>query len=414
MRPRPVLASSTGWTYLLLLAVLCYTAALLGADVTLAMRGGHLRYWTILSAGALAAAVPHVLLPDARVPLLQMLNRPPAQLLTHQLGRWAPVVALFALPATLLAFYDPTGWTVDGVTKGVQLIEHLLIMVGTGVYSLMHHVRLGARSQAWQEGRAGQWYAAAVEQAGQGVSVPRGLVPALFATARVFSVGLAAVIAAAYLEPLAAGLAAWAPGAALCAGALVQTVRMKASYDRHFYHTNAFYSEVLGGGGVRARARSPAAYDAIYWAPHRWRPTVWASLRQLDRLLPLGRLVALGHLLLWILFLRDVSPAVIGAYLLLFIVAQNAACFVLIRPTVAPPAFQLTQRSPSHWMMARFFVNLRWTLPLVLSLGLVAVLDATFGVRDVLFWSTVDLALSLGVAALVTGAYEVAARWRLA
>jgi hypothetical protein len=65
-------------------------------------------------------------------------------------------------------------------------------------------------------------------------------------------------------------------------------------------------------------------------------------------------------------------------------------------------------------MMARFFVNLRWTLPLVLSLGLVAVLDATFGVRDVLFWSTVDLALSLGVAALVTGAYEVAARWRLA
>ncbi len=414
MRSRPVLASSTGWTYFLLLAVLCYTAALLGADVTLEMRGGLLRYWTILSAGALAAAVPHVLLPDARIPLLQLLNRPPAQLLTYQLGQWAPVVALFVLPAILLAFYDPSGWTTDGATKGVQLIEHLLIMMGTGAYSLMHYVRLGVQSQAWQEGRAGQWYATSVEQAGQGVSVPRGLVPALFATARVFSVGLAAVIAAAYLEPFSAGLAAWAPGAALCAAAAVQAARTRATYDRHFYHTNAFYSEVLGGGGVRARARSPIAYEAIYWVPHRWRPAVWASLRQFDRVLPLGRLVALGHLLLWVLFLQDVSLAVIGAYLLLFIVAQNAACFVLLRPTVAPPAFQLTHTSPAHWMMARFFVNLRWTLPLVLSLGLVAVLDAAFGARDMLFWGMVDVALSLGVAALMTGAHEVAARWRFA
>jgi len=156
----------TGWTYLLLLTVLCYAAMQLGAEAPYELRTGLLRYWTILSTAALAMAVPHVLLPDARVPLLQLLNRAPGRLLVYQAGRWAPVIALFVVPAALLAFYDPGQWGRDAAAKGVQLIGHLLIIVGTGMYSLMHYATLGARSQAWQEGRAGQWYATAVDTAG--------------------------------------------------------------------------------------------------------------------------------------------------------------------------------------------------------------------------------------------------------
>ncbi len=402
------------WTYVLLLAVLSYVAGLLGTEAPIDLRVGLLRYWTLFSGAALAMAVPHVLLPDPRVPLLQLLNRSPVQLLTYQLGQWAPVITLVALPAVVLVFYDPGRWAMDLSTKGVMLIEHLLIIVGTGVYSVMHYGTLGARSQAWQEGRAGQWYATAVETAGQGVSVPRGLVPALFATGRVFSVALAAVIAAAYLEPIAAGLAAWAPGAAVCLAAGWRGQRAGATYDRHFYQTNAFYREVLGGGGLRAQAREPIAYAAIYWAPHRWRPAVWASIRQFDRVLPLGRLVALGHGLLWLLFWQGGASTVVAAYLLLFIVAQNAACYVLTRPRLAPPAFQISQASPTYWVLVRFFVNLRWTLPFALSLGLVAWLDPTFGGADAAFWIGVDVALALGAAALVTALHELTVRRRFA
>lgn len=407
-------SSSPGWTYLLLLGILGYVAAQLGAEVPLEVRTGLLRYWTILSTATLAAAVPHVLLPDARVSLLQLLNRAPNRLLVYQLGRWAPIIALFALPAVLLAFYDPGRWSVDVATKGVHLIGHLLIMVGVGGYSLIHYMTLGARSQAWQEGRAGHWYATAVDTAGQGVSVPRGLVPALFATGHIFLVALAAILGAAYLGPIAAGLAAWAPGAAVCLLAGARVWQVRAAYDRHFYHTNAFYRELLGGGGLRAEARDPIAYEAIYWVPHRWRPAVWASLRQFDRVLPLGRLVALGHGLLWVLFWQGVSTSVIAAYLLLFSVAQHAACYVLIRPPVAPPRFQIVHASPAHWMMVRFFVNLRWVLPVALSLGAVALLDAAFTGRDVLFWTGLNLALALGTAALVTGMHELTVRRRYA
>lgn len=414
-RTRPLRTSPRpSGTYVLLLGILGYVAGLLGAEVPIDLRAGLLRYWTMLSAAALAMAVPHVLLPDPRVPLLQLLNRSPAQLLTYQLGRWMPVVALFALPAVVLAFYDPGAWMNEVATKSVLVIEHLLIIVGIGVYSLMHYVMLGARSQAWQEGRAGRWYATAVETAGQGVSVPRGLVPALFATARIFSVALAAVIAAAYLEPVATGLAAWMPGGALCLIAGWRVQRAGAAYDRHFYHTNAFYREVLGGGGVRAQAREPIAYDAIYWVPHRWRPAVWASMRQFDRALPLGRLVALGHGLFWLLCWQGVASTILAAYLLLFIVAQNAACYVLIQPSIAPPMFQITHASPTHWMLVRFFVNLRWALPFALSLGLVAWLDPTFMARDAALWVGVDIGTALGAAALVTAIHELMVRRRFA
>lgn len=415
-RSRPFYTSSTLWVYVLLLGVLCYVAALLGTGVTPEVRTGLLRYWSLLSAGVLATALPHVLLPDTRVPLLQMLNRSPARLLVYQLGRWAPVVGLFVLPAVLLAFFDPGRYGQDLTVKGTRLIEHLLVIVGTGGYSFARYVTLGARSQAWQEGRAGQWYrqAKAHGPAGAQFAVPDGLVPALLVTGRIFVVALATVIAAAYLEPLAAGLAAWAPGAVLCGGAAARIRRAQAVYDRHFYHTDAFYREVLGGGATHVQARSPVAYDAIYWVPHRWRPATWASLRQLDRVLPLGRLVALGHGVLWMLFLQGVSATVITGYLLLFIAAQNAACYVLTQPALAPSTFQVAHQSPLDWMLTRFFVNLRWALPFALSLLVVAFFDRTFGLRAVLTWTVVEVVVAFGSAALVTWAHEGAVRRRYA
>ncbi len=413
-RSHPFYTSSTPWVYALLLGMLCYATALLGAEASTEERAGLLRYWTLLSAGTLAVAFPHALLPDPRVPLLQLLNRAPARLLAYQGGRWAPVVGLFAVPAVLLAFFDPGRFGQDLAVKGVRLVEHLLVIGGVGAYSFARYATIGARSQAWQEGRAGQWYANWVEMTGQGFSVPRGLVPALFGTGRIFIVALAAVIAAAYLEPVAAGLAAWGPGLVLCASAALRIARARRIYDRHFYHTTAFYREVLGSGEAHVQARAPVAYEAVYWTPHRWRPAVWASLRQFDRLLPLGRLVVLGHGLLWLLFLQGAGAPVVTAYLLLFVAAQNAACLVLARPSAAPGAFQVAQQSPFDWTMTRFFVNLRWTLPFALSLGLVALFDRAFGPGDVLLWTGLDVAAALAAAALATWAREGAVRRRYA
>jgi hypothetical protein len=201
-------------------------------------------------------------------------------------------------------------------------------------------------------------------------------------------------------------LAAWGPGLLLLAWAGARLWREREAYDRHFYHTTAFYDEVMGGGTLQAKGRNPLPYDALYWVPPRWRPATWASLRQLDRRLRLGRLVALAHAGLWLLCLQGIAPAFVAGYLAIISTAQVAACGLLTTPAAAPLSFQRALQSTTDWIGTRTFVNLRWLAPHAGSLALVALFDDTYGASWVLTWTAVHAALSVGAAALATLAHE--------
>jgi hypothetical protein len=253
-----------------------------------------------------------------------------------------------------------------------------------------------------------------VEEQGQGISLPRGLVPALFATTRCFVVALAAVLISAAGAQGGSAVAAWGPGLVLLGWAGLRLWQRRATYDRHFYHTTAFYDEVMGGGTLRAEGRDPIPYDALYWVPSRWRPAVWGSLRQLDRRLPLGRLVALAHVGLWLLCLRGVGPAFVAGYLAIVLVAQTATCGVLTTAVAAPRAFQYTLQSTADWIATRTFVNLRWLAAHVGSLALVALFSDIYGTAWVATWTAVHVGLSVGAATVATLAHEGWGRRRTA
>ncbi len=407
--PSPI-RYGAGWAsrlaYALLLGVLSAAAVLLAAGADPATRADGLRLWAFVAAGVFAVAPPNVLFPDPNVATLQRLNWAPRRLLRYHGRRLAPLVLLVAVPAVLLAYADPGGPLRRLGLKTAALGQGLLLILGAALDSFVHFATLGARSQAWQEGQAGQWYAQAVEEQGQGVDLPRGLVPALFATTRCFVVAVAAVVATAAGAQVGTGLLAWGPGLLLLGWAGARLGRRRTAYDRHFYHTTAFYAEVLGGGTVAATDREPVPYDALYWVPRRWRPAAWASVRQLDRRLPLGRLVAVAHLGLWLFCIRGVAPAVITTYLLVIFAGQVAAGAVLGTPSAAPRAFQVSMQSVADWIGARTFVNLRWFGPHVGSLALVVLFGDTYGWGWVGTWAAVHLALSIVAAAAVTLAAE--------
>ena len=401
----PPASTSRRLTFGLLFLLLCYVTGWLAVGASMELRTGLLRYWSILGAASLAAAVPHVLLPDPHVALLQRLNSAPDQLLAHQLRQWGPVVALFALPCLVLAYVDPAQMGDDLVAKTAHGAQALLVISGTALYGFERYVTIGQTSQAWQEGRAGGWYHSVKDKGGTIFAVPDGLVPTLLATTKIFTVAITVIIVGAYLGGVAPGLM-WIPGALLTAWGALRLHRSRAIYDQHFYTTNALYREVMAGGRVQTSDREPITYDAIYWTPHRWRPATWASLRQFDRVLPMGRLVALGHGLFWVLVAQDVSTAVLSTYLAFFIAAQNGACYVLTRSSVSPPAFQVALRAPLDWAFVRFFTNLRWTMPFLLSLLLVAFFADSFTYAEALLWTGLDVVGALGAAALVTLATE--------
>ena len=178
-------------------------------------------------------APPNVLLPDPNAPLLQLLNWSPGRLLRYQGGRLGPLVLLVVLPAACLAYVDFTAPVQHLGAKTAALGQALLLVLGAAGDSFVHFATLGPRSQAWQEGRAGRWYGRAVEERGQGISLPRGLVPALFATTRCFVVALVAVIISAAGAQSGMLIAAWGPGLVLLGWAGRRLWRERAAYDRH-------------------------------------------------------------------------------------------------------------------------------------------------------------------------------------
>ncbi|WP_103029152.1 hypothetical protein [Salinibacter altiplanensis] len=403
---RHVRGGASRLAYGLLLGVLSAAALLLAAGADPGTRAAGLRLWALAGAGMFAVAPPNVLFPDPNVSMLQRLNRTPAGLLRYQARRLGPLVLLAVGPAVLVAYGDSGGPLQHLGAKTVALGQALLLIGGTALDSFVHFATLGARSQAWHEGRAGQWYARAVEEQGQGISLPRGLVPALFATTRCFVVGVGVVIATAAAATNGLAVWAWVPGLLLVGWAGVRLRQSRPAYDRHFYHTTAFYAEVMGGGTVAATDRAPVPYDALYWVPSRWRPAVWASVRQLDRRLPLGRLVAVAHLGLWLFCVRGVSPAFITTYLTLIFTGQVAACAVLGTPSAAPRPFQRALQSVGDWIGTRTFVNLRWFGPHMGSLALVVLFGTTYGWAWVATWAAVHVGLSGAAATAVTLATE--------
>lgn len=402
---------------LLLLGVVAYVAVLLAAGAEIATRVLFMRYWMIGAAAFFAMAPPHVLLPDPNVPLLQRLNRPPRGLLAYQLGRWMPIVVAFLLPGALLALYDPGAWGSDLALKSLRLAEGICLVLGAGLYSFERYATIGPRSQEWQEGTRGKRYRAMKEHASASglFAVPDGMVPAMMATTRVFLVAIFVILVSAIIGGFVGHGWALVPAVLLLVWSGLKVRRRLPAYDRAFYATNAFYSEIFrSAGGVRVSDREPIPYDAVYWTPHRLRPAVWASLRQLDRQLPLGRFMLIGHVVLWILFFQGAALGAIGAYLLLFLTVKNAAIYLLVREELAPPAFQLTRQAPLGWIGTRFFVNLRWTLSVLLSLLLVAFFDSDFSALEALLWTGVDVLVALLLAAVITYGAEFQARKRFA
>lgn len=371
-----------------------------GASIDERLTALHLGFLVV--AGVCAVAVPHILLPDRQLALIQLTNQPPSALLRHQLQQWWPTVLSALLLTAVLAFYAPGAWTDDLGTKLGAWLAQVGLVFGLGLYSFERYATIGAVSQAWQEGQRGQGFRKLMEYNSMPIGVPMGLVPALFATQRVFIVGVLSLAVAAYLASVAL-VWAWVPGAILTAWAFLRLRKAEKVYDRHYYHTNAFYSEIFrSAGGVRVSDRDPISYDAVYWVPHRWRSHTWASLLQLDRKLPLGRLIALGHLVLWILFMQGAEVGRIQAYLLLFTIGKNSVVYWLTRPAFGASTFRRLQQDTFGWVMTRFFVNLRWTVPLLISLLIVAAFSKTFTYGDAVFWTALDIGFAWGLAALIT------------
>ena len=370
-------------------------------------RGTLVRYLGILISAALGIGVPHLLYPDPAVGRLQLANPGPGRLLRRQVERVAPVLAVLSLPALAIGlggtYAVGAGWAVA--------LEGVVAVWAVGLYALGRSAPLGLRIRAWGRGEE-SGRRRVLTWAATGARAPEAdafTAPSILATAEVFLVGSALAVLG---QVVGAGWGLAGPAAVLGLSGLVLG-RGVGAYDRAFWTTNGVLTDAFRTTATGDGERGAVGYDAVYWAPSRLRPAVWAGLVSLDRRLPLGRLALGGLALVAAVAFAGVPDGVFGAAVVLWTVGVNAAVALTARPALVPPALAYRLHGGAGWAAARVLMNVRWLPLLVAVLALLAWLT---GVKagDIATWSVVYVVVAVVSAVAVTVIERFAFRRALA
>ncbi|MDZ4701762.1 MAG: hypothetical protein SH809_18765 [Rhodothermales bacterium] len=348
-----------------------------------------MEYAVLLAVGVLAMSLPHLALPDPNQFLFQLANVAPVALAAGQWRRWQPVALGLLVPGAVLAFWPP----LDGV-RLVRGVAYALVVGGVAFEALGYYHRIGPLSQEWSEGKRGDVYRWLKENTPYSVALPDGLVPAFLGTGRLFILGATVHLAGRLLEGVHLALAV-VPGLVLFVVGILRWRASRAGFDGPYYHSNAFFREIFAAGRLHAAPAPALPYDSLYWIPTRLRPAAWLVLLQLDRRIPLGRLLAFGHGLFWVMVWRGAPEAAVTALLAVLVVAPRAVSTIAARPPILPAFVAMHYLSRSDWHFVRLWINLRWTFPFIASVALVEWASPAWTFAGVVLWAGVDLLAAL-------------------
>jgi hypothetical protein len=395
-------------TGLLLVIMFIYAMITISDGADTGQRFIHLRYFNFFLSGFFAFATPHLLFPDKNLPLFRLMNPRRIGLFYHQYRQLRFWIILILAGQFILVFFDTANPLHLHTEKLKMVATGFLFTLSISLLSLLLYVRLGRQSQEWQEGKRGKRLMKSLNEQGKGTGSPAGTLPTIIVTVIITAGGMLSVVFATWLTAVTGLYLEWTAAIFLLLPATVLLVVSIPVYDRLFYQTNAFYYEIFKDPGNRGREEwEPVPYKALYWIPRPWRAAAWLSLLQFDRKLPLGRVMVICHLVLWVLIYSEASDTLISLWLGGFIILQNAASYLLITAPFAPLSFQTSHFSVLQWIGARIFVNLRWFFPLLLNLLFLAAISPIIGTEDMFLWTGLHLFFALFFSVIFTMLHEL-------
>ncbi len=329
-----------------------------------------------LGSGLMAFAVPYMLFPDRFVVLNQLGNLSPKDI--HQ-RIWQkckmvlyPLLWLFFIVVFLDA-QAPLGNLPD---KLLLFTYGSAFFAGVLLYSATRYFKTGKESQQWQEGEKGAELRRKFAEYAKFPLDP-GSVPSLLNTILITTGGMLLVVAGSALSAVFGIKGEAAAGLIIFIAGYISWKRTTARADVYYYSTNAFFREFFGTDIKGQEQTQPVSADQLWWVPSPIRSLSWGLITQLDRKLPTGRIIAAGHLIVWIIaYQRPGEDVMTGAWAL-FIFAH----LLLLIPTgnreLIPRWWQRYLATPLQWATARFWSQIRWILPLLISFG---VMNLFFGI----------------------------------
>ncbi len=370
------------------------------------------RYLAMAFAGCMAFITPHMLFPDGDKTLVLQLNPSPRRLFLHHLVKLR-ALWLYGLAAiAVIAFGDSVNPAQDFHEKTRLFAAGLIALTAIILYALYRFATIGASSQRWNEGKSGRRLFESLDSVGKSIPVDAGMFPTFLSTILVTFVGMMVVVVSAAIPHMVLAILPFVLFLGYSGFLLGREIR---HYDRRYYQSDAFYYELFTNPATGSKeSREPASYGSIYWVPKRWRAAVWTQLVQLDRKRPMGRIIALLSFTYWLLIWLGTPESWHAGWLLFWILAKNMLAWPVSDPAISPPVFHWWMLPPRDWMIARFFLQTRWTLAFLLTVAAAALFSEAASWQAVWMWTLADVAVSAVSAWLLSRSNEFAFRRRYA
>lgn len=350
------------------------------------------RYLLFLFACVIAFITPWTLFPQQSIWIAQALNPGTTAIQKVMFKRfgtvWVGTMILISVISLQPAFTSSNIRLVFAWLDAVIIVHAILLL------AMVKFVPMGVISQQWQEGSRGRALMDYIKETSSGgIGVPAGSMPTYGATLQVAVIGMMTVIAGAWIQNSLGWATSAAPALVLLFYALWRWRILFSTLDVHFYHSHGFYHELFRNPGGRSDAgREPIPFNSLYWVPGPIKPPLWLILRQMDRKLPLGRLIIVGFVLYWILIYSGVlTPQLVVIIPLLLMLVKNLSVVKMESVPYLSPMYRSLLGSEFKWFWIRSFGALRWSAPLHLFTGITVWFVGSLSAGDWQLWIYSDI-----------------------
>jgi hypothetical protein len=360
------------------------------------------RFFYFLQVSLFAFLTSWILFPQTSMWLTQSLNPTLSEISKILFGRTVVMTigSIIFLGAAILGAQD-----VDFGIRIFVLIDVLIFSSGLTVFAMSRFLRIGSNSQLWQEGRKGVAFMNYMKEAGSGgAGVPSGAVPTIMATSLVAIIGMMSIVFQSWVQGVSGLFIPGIAGLVLLVPGLRTVLTYLPTIDSEFYHSHGFYNELFRNPGGRADGgREPIPIASLYWVPFWLKPATWLTFRQLDRKLPLGRLLVLIFIVYWGLIKASILDS--QALILLPIViiaAKNMVLFAIDNQSYSSLWYSRTFGSGVLWFGVHVATGIRWLIPVQFFLALTVWFVQDLTQDQLVTWITLDLAIILGISGVRT------------
>ena len=339
-----------------------FAAALLWTGPSsLTERVVSLRMLLFFGSALVAFITPYLLFPDPLSVILQLGNSSNRGVLNHLFSRTAMVLTAAVVAIAGVMFGDLNAPLSDLGTKALYFSYGVLFISGLMGLSIGLYARSGEKSRFWKESEKGMKLRSDMAHYMK-YPIDPGSIPSFMNTVIVGGVGMMAVSMGSALYGAFGSVYEGVPAILLIIAGVVILLRLAGNAVMNYYSTNAFFNEFFGETIAGKEAESKIQVEQLWWVPGPIKSHVWATLLQLDRKFPAGRILFVGHLLIWLLSYQDPAEQTMISAWMLFAISHHAIILISLSDDYAPAWFRQWIGSSAKWTMVRVWMQMRWVL----------------------------------------------------